>query len=84
MAFGLTRKFAMDFKPENITDEEFLKIAVATAKKLDWNISRLNVNGFIAHTKFSFSSFGEEFSITIQDGKAELKSECVGTQMVDW
>ena len=61
MAFGLTRKFILDFNPGNITDVEFLKIAVATARKLDWNISQLNVNGFIAHTKFSFSSFGEKF-----------------------
>jgi len=84
MAFGLTRKFVMDFNPGDITTEEFLKIAVATAEKLDWNISQLTDNGFVANTKLSFNSFGEEFRITIQDGKAELKSECIGSQLVDW
>jgi len=84
MAFGFNKKFKKDFKPENLTREQFLTIAVETAKKINWDISQVSENGFIAYTKFSFSSFGEEFRITIQDGTAELTSECTGSQAVDW
>jgi len=84
MAFGFNQKFKKDFKPENLTQEQFLTMAVETAKKLKWDISQVSENGFIARVKSSYSSFGEEFRIIIREGIAELKSEIIGSQMGDW
>ncbi|MFZ4581789.1 MAG: rhomboid family intramembrane serine protease [Paludibacter sp.] len=84
MAFGITPKFKRELKPDDITTEQFLVVAFETAKKLDWSISQLSENGFIAYTKTSFSSFGEEFRITIDGEVAVLESKCVGSQLVDW
>lgn len=84
MAFGLIPKFKRDLKPDDITTEQFLVIAVETAKKLKWNISQITENGFIAYTKTSFSSWGEEFRITINGNIADLESITTGSQMTDW
>jgi len=84
MAFGFTPKFKRDLKPDDITTEQFLVIAVETAKKLKWNISQITENGFIAYTKTSFSSWGEEFRMTINGNIADLESITTGNQITDW
>ncbi|HEY6915759.1 MAG TPA: hypothetical protein VI413_13870, partial [Paludibacter sp.] len=70
MAFGLTPKFKRELNPGEITAEQFLIISVETVKKIGWNISQITENGFIAYTKTSFSSWGEEFRITINGNSA--------------
>lgn len=84
MAFGLSPKHIQEISLENLSPEHFLIIAIETAKKLNWNIGFISENGFIAYTKMSMSSFSEEVKVKIQDNKAFLKSECTGSQMVDW
>jgi rhomboid protease GluP len=84
MAFGLTPKFKRDLKPDDITTEQFLVIAVETAKKIGWNISQIAENGFIAYSKTSFSSWGEEIRVTINGTIADLESESTGSQLADW
>jgi len=84
MAIGWIPKYEREFTPGDLTQEQFLTVAVEAAKKQGWTIGRLSKNGFIAHTKFSFASYGEEFRIIIQDGTAGLSSKCTGGQMVDW
>ncbi len=84
MAFGFTPRHVSNL-PVDIPDrEKFLVIAVETAVKLRWNINFINPSGFIASTRFSMSSWGEEFSLKMEDGTAVLKSECTGSQFVDW
>jgi len=84
MAFGLTPKFKRELKPGEITSEQFLVIAVEAARKIGWIISQLTENGFIAYTKTSFSSWGEEFRITIIGNVAALESVSTGSQLIDW
>ena len=84
MAFGFTPKYERQFTPGHLTPERFLTVAVEAATKLGWTIGQLSENGFIAHTKFSFASYGEEFRIEILEGTAGLKSSCTGGQMMDW
>jgi len=84
MAIGFTPKYEREFTPGDLTQEQFLTLAVETAKKQGWTIGHLSESGFIAHTRFSFNSYGEEFRVVIQDGTAGLKSTCTGGQMVDW
>ncbi len=84
MAFGLSPKHIENFPIENLTAEQFLIIAIESAKKLDWNIGYTSEVGFIAYTKFSMSSWSEEVKVKIIDSTVELKSECTGSQMADW
>jgi len=84
MAFGLSPKYIQDLPLDNLTPEQFLVLAIEAAKKLDWNIGYTSETGFIAFTKFSMSSWSEEVKIKISGDNANLKSECTGSQMVDW
>ena len=84
MAFGFSPKYSQDLSLGDITPEQFLVLALEAAKKLDWNVSYISENGFIAFTKFSMSSYSEEVKIKIEGTTANLKSECTGNQLMDW
>lgn len=84
MAFGLSPKYIQDLPLDNLTPEQFLVLTIEAAKKLDWNVDYASETGFIAKTKFSLSSWSEEVKVTIDGNNATLKSECTGSQMVDW
>ena len=84
MAFGLSPKHTDNLKIEDLSEKEALVIAFETAQKLDWDIGFLSKNGFIAYTKFSMSSWSEEVQIKIEEGIIYLKSECTGSQLLDW
>ncbi len=84
MAFGFSPKHIDNLKTQGLTQKDALVIALETAKKLDWNIGFLSKNGFIAYTKISMSSWSEEVQIKIEEGNINLKSECTGSQLVDW
>ncbi len=84
MGFGLTPKHNKDFPVENMTSEQFLIIAIETAEKLNWDIGHISEAGFIAYTEFSMSSWSEEVRVKIDGNVASLKSECTGSQIIDW
>ncbi|MGK7392480.1 MAG: rhomboid family intramembrane serine protease [Candidatus Cyclobacteriaceae bacterium M2_1C_046] len=84
MAFGFSPKHVQDFQLDNIDKEHFLVLAIEAAFKLDWNVSFVSETGFIAYTKFSWSSWSEEVTVKIDNGVANLKSECTGSQLMDW
>ncbi|MCE3278330.1 MAG: gluP [Bacteroidetes bacterium] len=84
MAFSFSPKYTQDIPLENLTSEQFLVLAIEAAKKLDWNIGYTSETGFLAYTPFSLSSYSEEVKIKIEEGNAHLKSECTGSQLVDW
>jgi len=84
MAFGFSPKYAQELAFENLTHEQFLVLAIEAAKALGWNIGYTSGTGFIAYPKFSMISWGEEVKVKIEDGYANLKSECTGNQLVDW
>lgn len=84
MAFGLSPKYIQDLALENLTPEQFLVLTIEAAKKLGWNVGYTSANGFVAFTKFSMSSWSEEVKVKIDGTNANLKSECTGSQMVDW
>lgn len=84
MAFGLSPKYIQELSFDNLTSEQLLVLTIEAAKKLDWNVGYTSENGFIAFTKFSMSSWSEEVKVKIEGNNANLKSECTGSQMVDW
>lgn len=84
MAFGLTPRHTQEITFENLNHEQILIIGLEAAKRLNWNIGYTSESGFIAYTKFSWSSWSEEVTFKIVDNKLTLKSECTGSQLVDW
>ena len=84
MAFGIPPKHIEIISLESLTKDDFLVIAIESAKKLGWNISQKSESGFTAHTKFSLSSWSEEVTVKIEGNNAELNSKCTGGQVVDW
>lgn len=84
MAFGFSPKHVQDFQLDNLDKEHFLVLAREAAFKLDWNVSFVSETGFIAYTRFSLSSWSEEVTVKIDNGVANIKSECTGSQLMDW
>lgn len=84
MAFGFSPKHIQDFQVDNITSKRSLVIALEASKKLKWDIGLLSESGFIAYTKFSMSSWSEEVQFKIDYHNINIKSECTGSQLMDW
>ncbi|MBN8692369.1 MAG: rhomboid family intramembrane serine protease [Bacteroidetes bacterium] len=84
MAFGASPKFEKEFQLEELSQQEFLVIAIEAAKELSWNIGTIHEHGFIAYSGFSMRSYGEEIKIDIQDKEVKLKSECTSSQLFDY
>lgn len=84
MAFGLSPKHQQDLLLADLTPAQFLVLAIATAKKLEWNIGSITEKELTAYTSFSMSSYSEEVTIHMEAGKAILISICTGSQLTDW
>ena len=84
MAFGFSPKYVHDVPLEGLMQQQFLVLAIEATNSLGWNVGYTDENGFIAYTRFSMTSWGEEINVQIGDGIATLKSECTGNQLFDW
>src|SRR5690242_11375385 len=84
MAFGITPKHTQEATFETLTQEEILIIGLETVKKLNWNIGAVSRDGFLAYNNVTWNSWGEEISVKIEGQKVTLKSECTGSQLMDW
>lgn len=86
------RKVSIGFSPKQIDDlpvldlnkKQLFVLAYEAAKKLNWSIGYLSESGFIAYTNFSLSSLSEEIQVKIEVGNINIKSECTGSQVIDW
>ncbi len=84
MAFGFPPKHIEDFEIPELSNKQAYIKAIEAAKKIGWNIGSHFTEGFIAYTKFSMSSWSEEVIVKIEEGNINLKSECTGSQLLDW
>jgi rhomboid protease GluP len=84
MAVGFSPKHEQTIELDNLSKEEFIVVAQEVIKQLEWKSSYICETGFIAYTKFSMSSYGEELKVNIEGNTATVKSECTGSQMFDW
>jgi rhomboid protease GluP len=84
MAFGFSPKHIREIELDGLKKEHFLVLAIEAAQKMEWNVSFVSETGFIAYTKFSFSSYGEEVTVKIDGTTVNIKSECTGSQIADW
>jgi rhomboid protease GluP len=84
MAFGFTPKHTEEISFEDLNSEQILIIGIEAAKTLGWRIGPSSVAGFIAYTKLSMSSWGEQITVKIDNSRAAITSECTGSQIADW
>jgi len=86
MAFGLPAKYIYSYNLGDLDKEHFLVFAIeaTTRPELDWDVSSISETGFTAYTKFSMRSWSEEVTVKIEDGVVNIKSECIGPQIMDW
>jgi len=84
MAFSISPKHEEEVQLKGLTSNEFLTLSVEAVKVLKWNIGVIKENGFVSYSGFSFSSYGEEIKITIDGEVAKIKSECTGSQLIDY
>ena len=84
VSFGFSPKMSDNLPISDLSKKQIFVLAFETAKKLNWNIGYLNESGFIAYTKFSMSSWSEEVQVKIEVGNINIKSECSGSQIIDW
>jgi len=83
MAVGFSPKHVQDFNLNLMNTEHFLVLANEAALRLKWSVSFISEKGFIAYTKISWTSWSEEITVKIDNGIANIKSECTGSQMMD-
>jgi rhomboid protease GluP len=84
MPLGLSPKYEQNLGFGGLSNQQFLSLAVGVANHLGWTVGNISEKGFVAYTPSSIDSPGEEFSLTIWDVLANIKSESPGSQMVDW
>lgn len=84
MAFGLSPKYIENIELKGLSHKQVLVIANETSKRMDWDIGNITISGFMAYSKISWLSWSEEIQINIDNETLKIKSECLGSQIVDW
>jgi rhomboid protease GluP len=84
MAVGFTPKHIEDYPLNELTEAQFLIIALETAEKMAWKFANISDSGFDAYTDKGFFSWNAEVKISVNQGVAQLKSISVGNEMMDW
>jgi len=84
MAVGFTPKYIENLSLDNLTHQQFLVIAIETAKKLEWDIRYTSETGLIAVTNKGAFKWKAKVTIKIEDDLANLKSESIGGEMIDF
>jgi rhomboid protease GluP len=84
MAIGLIPHYSVVFTLEELTNEEFLIIIREVAEKLDWKVTKSDLTGMIAYTKFRKRSVNEKIQINIEEKLITLKSESLEGQFFDF
>ena len=64
--------------------ENFHAKFIKTILDLGWTITKVETNIISAQLPTSLSSWGESFEIELFENHAEIKSFCVGNQLIDW
>ena len=77
MAFGSPPKYIENLSLDNLTHQQFLVIAIETARKLEWDIRYTSDTGLIALTTKSAFKWNAKITIKIEHDLADLKSESI-------
>jgi len=63
--------------------EKTLVLLNDAINRLGWKVRYIGLNGIIANTNSVFSLFGEKITVRFENDKAFLKSECIGSQLLN-
>ncbi len=84
MSIGRVPRYSVFFPIEGLTNQQFLFLIDEAARKLNWEVSNITVNGFVAYTKFRKGSLNEKITLNIEGNLVTMKSESMGGQFIDW
>jgi rhomboid protease GluP len=84
MSFGFTPKFTMDVPLDGLEPKHFLALCVNTANVLGWDLRYVSDAGLIALTEKKMFKRKQEVTIRIYEDYANICSESIGSEMMDW
>lgn len=84
MALTFSPKHSTQFFIEHLTTGQILALCLEVAAGMNWTTDKIHSNGFIAYSRFSFTSWGEEIHIRVEENLVTVSSRCYGNQLFDW
>ncbi|WP_062062657.1 hypothetical protein [Aquimarina longa] len=84
MIFGFPPKYVKNITVPGLSDKQLFIIVIETIEELKWNVDSLFKTECVAITKFSWRSWSEEVTISINNGSIRLKSACIESQLIDF
>ena len=84
MAVGLTPTSSIDTGLDGLSPSQFLALCVDAAHSRGWDVRFISESGLIAHTSKKMFKRKQEVTIRIADGIANIRSESIGNEMIDW
>jgi rhomboid protease GluP len=84
MAFGFNPHYAIDLGLDQMTPQHFMVLALDAVKELDWKVLEVGDMGMTAFSSTGLFSWKGRFTIVIDNGLVHLKSESVGSELMDW
>ncbi len=84
MAFGFTPNYVEHIHLDNLTPQQFLVLAIDISKELSWEIHYISEKGLIAtNNNGGMFKWKAKITIRIEDEIINLKSESLGSEMID-
>ena len=83
MAIRFAQKQVEELPLGNLTAEQFLKLAIETAKRIGWVFGDISSTGFVAYTNNGVFSWNAELKLKIKKSLAHLQSRSRGDDIVD-
>ena len=84
MSFGFTPHHSVEVGLDGLTPAQFLALCVNAAHGLDWDIKYISDAGLIAITTKKVLKRKQKVEIRISGDVARLRSESLGSEMMDW
>jgi len=84
MAIGFTPKYIEDLYLDEFLPNQFIILAIETARKLGWQVDYINETGFIAFTNNGIFKWNAKITFKIEGEKASVKSESIGNEIIDF
>jgi rhomboid protease GluP len=84
MAVGFTPKHIEKYQLDKFTPQQFLILAINSARNLDWDLGFISETGFIAYLNKGLLEWNAQITFKIEGDSATIKSESLGGEMVDF
>ncbi|GAB2953538.1 hypothetical protein GCM10027048_18410 [Hymenobacter coalescens] len=84
MAVGFTPSYTETIALPDLTVEQALVVALETALQLQWRVAHLSTAGLVAYTNNGMFSGNYQFTLRLYEEHAELRSESMGSELIDF